>query len=126
MNDKWELKVIKSFAAAHYLREYQGSCERMHGHNYRVETVVVSEKLNKTGFVMDFKDIKKILKPVLDKLDHQCLNDVTPFDNINPTAENIGAYISSEIAEKLPEGVKVKEITIWETDGCAATFKPCS
>lgn len=124
MRGSWELKVVKSFAAAHFLREYQGSCERLHGHNYRIEATIESNKLDKVGFVTDFRELKGMLKTLLDRLDHQCLNEIEPFDQINPSAENIACWISEGLNRQLPDGIRVKKLAVWETEGCSAVFRP--
>jgi len=119
----FELIITTDFAAAHRLREYEGACENLHGHNYKVDVVLQSDRLNNLGMVMDFKAIKAALAEVTDRLDHAFLNDVDPFDKINPTAENIAKHICEGLAERLP-GVGVKHVTVWESDRCAATYVP--
>lgn len=119
----YELHVEDSFAAAHFLREYRGKCERLHGHNWKIELDLVGEKLTREGFLIDFCDAKKILKQALVELDHECLNEKPPFDRINPTTENISRYLFERIGPMLPEGVRVKTVRCWETSGCSATYR---
>lgn len=119
-----ELRVKLDFSSAHFLRNYQGSCERLHGHNYWVECSVFANKLDETGFVMDFRAIKAILKPLILRLDHQCLNELAPFDKINPTAENIAIHLAQELSKELPAYIQVHSMAIWETDGCCAIYHP--
>ena len=97
----YEIAVEKHFDAAHYLRGYQGKCEEMHGHRYRVAVRVKADKLNDIGLAYDFADLKRCLNDILARFDHTCLNDVPPFDKINPSAENIATTIYNELKEKL-------------------------
>ena len=111
------LKVLTEFASAHTLRDYPGACSRMHGHNWKVETEVEATALDDMGMGVDFKTMKAAANEVGDRLDHHYLNDIAPFDSINPTAENIAAYLYREIGAILnSETVKVKAVTLWETE----------
>ncbi len=118
----FELTVKAEFAAAHRLREYAGACERLHGHNYKLDVVLRSERLNEAGLVVDFKDVKTALAEILGRLDHQLLNDVEPFTTVNPSAENIAKHVCEELAKRMPEGVAVRSVTAWESDRCGATY----
>jgi 6-pyruvoyltetrahydropterin/6-carboxytetrahydropterin synthase len=120
----FELTVTMEFSAAHRLRGYEGACERLHGHNYKVDATLESEKLDKLGMAMDFKAVKAALADILDRVDHQFLNETGVFKEINPTAENIAKWIADELAGKLPSGVGVKSVTVWESDRCGATYRP--
>lgn len=116
------LQVEDDFASAHQLREYKGKCENLHGHNWRVLIRVKGEQLDKTGMLMDFGILKKLLKDTLDQLDHKFLNETPPFDAINPTSENIARHLYEEIGKRLPDGVVPHAVTVWESEKCAATF----
>ncbi len=117
------LKIVTDFAAAHSLRDYPGDCSRLHGHNWQVEVLVASEVLDSIGMAIDFRDIKKQTKAVVKKLDHQYLNDVKPFDQLNPTAENIAKYFFDEVGQLINNrDVRVKEVTIWETLRASVTY----
>ena len=95
----------------------------MHGHNWKVEVEVCGNKLDNIGMVIDFKEIRNETKNVVDKLDHRFLNDLSPFKEINPTAENIAKYIHTELSNVLDiENIKVKSIKLWETDKSAVTY----
>ena len=119
----FELTVISDFSAAHKLRGYAGKCENLHGHNWKVSVVVESKDLNRIGIVMDFKDIKKELNNVLEKLDHKDLNNLVFFKKINPSSENIASFIYSRISYKLKDkGVNVKKVSVWETDTSCASY----
>lgn len=116
------LQVEDDFASAHQLREYQGKCENLHGHNWRVLVRVKGETLDKTGMLLDFGILKRIVKDSLDRLDHRFLNETPPFDTINPTSENLAKYLYVHLNTLLPDGVSVHEITVWESEKCAATY----
>ncbi len=120
----FELTVQTDFSAAHSLRGYDGACERLHGHNYKVDVVLCGERLGELGMLMDFKEVKTALAEIVGAFDHQFLNDVAPFDTINPSAENIAKVVCDRLAEKVPGGVAVKGVTVWESDRCAATYVP--
>lgn len=120
----FRLTVIDSFASAHQLREYEGQCENLHGHNWRVEIVVEGRELNPQGLLLDFKDLKRTLKGILDELDHTFLNEHPYFKDRNPTSENLAFYIFREMegALKTYSGVRVKSVTVWESDRAGATY----
>ncbi|MDB4098970.1 6-carboxytetrahydropterin synthase QueD [Candidatus Thioglobus sp.] len=117
------LKIVTDFASAHSLRDYPGDCARLHGHNWQVEVSVCSQVLDDSGIAIDFREIKKQTKLVVKRLDHQYLNEIKPFDVLNPTAENIAKYFFDEIALLITnKDVKVKEVMIWETPRSAVTY----
>ena len=117
------LKIVTDFASAHSLRDYPGDCARLHGHNWQVEVSVCSHVLDDSGIAIDFREIKKQTKLVVKRLDHQYLNEIKPFDVLNPTAENIAKYFFDEIALLITnKDVKVKEVMIWETPRSAVTY----
>jgi 6-pyruvoyltetrahydropterin/6-carboxytetrahydropterin synthase len=112
------------FAAAHYLREYQGACERLHGHNYRVRVYVGAEELDSIGMVVDFVALKRALMEVVNRFDHYNINDIPPFDTRNTTAENIAQYFAEEIALLVDDDrVRVTECRVWETDRSCAIYR---
>jgi 6-pyruvoyltetrahydropterin/6-carboxytetrahydropterin synthase len=122
----FEVSVEHTFAAGHALRNYHGKCENVHGHNYRVRVLVRGQKLDETGMLSDFVELKRLLRAVSEPLDHVFLNEMAPFDELNPSAENIAVYI----CEKMQAGLKqenpvtVAEVTVWETDIQSATYRP--
>ena len=122
----FEVQVEYSFAAGHALRGYKGKCENVHGHNYKVQLVVAGEQLDATGMLMDFVEVKKTIKGLVERLDHRFLNDVPPFDVLNPSAENMARYIYQQVVEglKVREGVRVGLVRLWETDTAQATYRP--
>lgn len=115
----YNIKVESYFSSAHYLRGYKGKCEELHGHNWKTEVTVEAREPDKTGLVMDFKDLKMKLNVVLEKLDHKCLNNLSHFKKVNPTSENIAQYIYN----KLKPGItNLKTITVWESHNCSASY----
>jgi 6-pyruvoyltetrahydropterin/6-carboxytetrahydropterin synthase len=112
------------FAAAHFLREYHGKCEALHGHNYRVRLYVGADVLDSEGMVVDFVELKAALLAVLGRLDHANINEVAPFTELNPTAENIARHIAEEVAARVDdERVRVVECHVWETDRSCAIYR---
>jgi len=120
----YELTVEATFAAAHNLREYEGECERLHGHNWRVVVIVAAEEVDRLGMVMDFRELKRALDAALQGLDHTYLNDVPPFDKLNPTTENICRHIAGRLAAELPCNVSVRRVSCWESEKCGASYLP--
>ena len=116
------LRVIDSFSAAHRLRGYHGDCERLHGHNYRVEIFIESQHLDETGIVMDFREVKSLLKKSLDEMDHQYLNELPAFTTMNPSAENIARHIFSVLAGSILPPARLKEVTVWENENCCVSY----
>ncbi len=123
MAARYQLKVITDFAAAHTLKDYPGACSRMHGHNWKVELEAVATQLDDIGMGVDFKVMKQAAREVGGRLDHQYLNDLEPFKNINPTAENIAAYMYKEIAARInSDSIKVTALTLWETERACVRY----
>jgi 6-pyruvoyltetrahydropterin/6-carboxytetrahydropterin synthase len=120
----YELSIEETFAAAHKLRGYRGACENLHGHNWRVKADFGAEDLDRSGMVMDFRDLKTLLRAALQRLDHTYLNDVVPFDKLNPTTENLCRYIAEEVEKNLPGRICVRRITCWESEKSSASFTP--
>ncbi|MBI3399417.1 MAG: 6-carboxytetrahydropterin synthase QueD [Deltaproteobacteria bacterium] len=141
----YELTVICDFAAAHNLRGYEGECENLHGHNWKVEVTVESKRLNKIGLAMDFKVLKKILDGILGKLDHKYLNEIPSFDKENPSSENLARYIFKQFKTALSNpplpvamlrsngspaplqkggkgGLKVAKVKVWESESACAAY----
>jgi 6-pyruvoyltetrahydropterin/6-carboxytetrahydropterin synthase len=121
----FEVCVEQSFAAGHALRNYHGKCENVHGHNYKVRITVAGERLDATGLLVDFIEVKRLMGDVIDYLDHQFMNDLPPFDDINPSAENIAKYFYDRISAGLNGGdARLSEVKIWETDTSSAVYRP--
>jgi 6-pyruvoyltetrahydropterin/6-carboxytetrahydropterin synthase len=120
--DLYSLTVRSSFAAAHLLREYEGNCERLHGHNWRVEATVESEELDARGMALDFREMKSALNDILSRLDHKYLNEIPPFDGQNPSSENIARYLFGEMEGKIPAPARLARVVVWESDDARAEF----
>ena len=118
----YELLVESEFAAAHRLRGYQGACENLHGHNWRVEVVLAGEQLDALGMLVDFRDVKKIVNATLDEFDHRYLNDLPAFQEMNPTTENLARLVYHDCGRRLPAGVRVRSVTVWESPRCGARY----
>ena len=121
----YEISVDYTFASGHALRGYKGKCENVHGHNYRVRVTVAGERLNATGLLMDFIDLRAALKALAERLDHHFMNDIPPFDQINPSAENLAKYFCDGLDPHVRDrGIRISSVTVWETDTTSATFRP--
>ena len=120
----YELTVRDHFSAAHNLRAYRGKCERLHGHNWNVDLVLEGEDLDGEGMIMDFVEAKRLLSEVLDRFDHRYLNEVPPFDRLNPSCENLARVIAEALAGRLPAGVRVAGVRAWESGRCSVTYRP--
>jgi 6-pyruvoyltetrahydropterin/6-carboxytetrahydropterin synthase len=122
----FEVTIEQTFAAGHALRNYHGKCENVHGHNYRCQVTLEGAELDHTGLLMDFVALKKALQSVIDRLDHQWLNDFPPFDVLNPSAENIAKYIYDEVNKGIggQADVRLGSVKLWETDTSSATYRP--
>lgn len=119
----FEVEIVASFSAAHRLRDYNGKCEHLHGHNYRVHVTARAPSTGHGGMVIDFGDLKKATGVVLDKLDHTFLNEINPFDDIEPSAENISAFLFREISKELGEAAGILHmVSVWESDTSRASF----
>ena len=122
----FEVSVEESFAAGHALRGYRGKCENPHGHNYKVRITVLGEKLDSIGLLWDFKDLKSAMNAIIERLDHQYLNDLDPFKQLNPSAENLAKYFYDETKARLQQStqgrVRIKDVRVWETDTTTATY----
>ncbi|MEA3306136.1 MAG: 6-carboxytetrahydropterin synthase QueD [Candidatus Omnitrophota bacterium] len=115
----YKIEVFENFSAAHRLRGYKGKCENIHGHNWKVGAAVSSDRVNKTGIVIDFKEVKKKLKDVLNELDHKNLNSLGYFKKINPTSENLAKLIYEKLKKT---GLPVSSVSVWEADDSKATY----
>jgi 6-pyruvoyltetrahydropterin/6-carboxytetrahydropterin synthase len=121
----YEIVVEQHFEAAHFLRGYKGKCENLHGHRYSVVVKLKSAKLNDIGLVYDFADVKRHLDEIIDRFDHVSLNDIPPFDKINPSAENIASTIYHELKAKLAvEPVVISAVEVWENPEQGIVYSP--
>lgn len=115
----YEIKILDEFCGAHNLRNYKGKCEALHGHNWRVEVSVYSDTLDEKGMIMDFHDLKKVVKKVLSSLDHKYLNDLASFKKENTTSESITRFIYDKLSKSIKKKIKV---SVWETASSSASF----
>lgn len=118
----YRIKIYDRFASAHYLNGYRGKCESLHGHNWKVEVELQGEELDEVGLLMDFTELKKIVREILDELDHCLLNDLNPFRTSNPSSENIAKYIYGCVRDRLSGGVDISSVSVWESENSAATY----
>ena len=123
----FEVSVEETFSSGHALRGYKGKCENVHGHNYRVKVTLVGPQLDNIGLLVDFTELKRVLRGIVGVLDNQFLNDLEPFTTVNPSAENLAKYFYDEIQRQLialPAGAGISEVTLWETDTASAQYRP--
>ena len=118
----YEIVVNDVFAGAHFLRNYNGECEKLHGHNWRVEVTLKCENLDDLGMVVDFKIVKRIIGDALSHFDHSYLNELKEFSLVNPTTENVSKILFDKLGEKLPPNVSIAKVKTWESDNCAAAY----
>lgn len=126
MSGKYTIGISDHFDSAHFLKNYPGACSNVHGHTWKVDILISCKELDKIGMSIDFKILKKILKNILSKYDHHLINDIEPFNNINPTAENLSREIyiqlKSQIKKEYPN-TKLESVTIWESPKAFAKFE---
>jgi 6-pyruvoyltetrahydropterin/6-carboxytetrahydropterin synthase len=123
----FQVSVEETFSSGHALRGYKGKCENPHGHNYRVQVTLEGPQLDAIGLLVDFTELKEVMRNIIKRLDHQFINDLEPFKTVNPSAENIAKYFYDEISGKLvglPPGAKITNVVIWETDTAMARYRP--
>ena len=123
MQASYTVKVTNYFCGAHRLRGYQGDCVDVHGHNYKLTTEITANQLDDLGMVIDFAQARPIIDKIVMQLDHKFFNEVSPFDTINPTAENIAAWIYKQIAQQInSDRVRVKSVVLQETPHEAVSY----
>jgi 6-pyruvoyltetrahydropterin/6-carboxytetrahydropterin synthase len=119
----WEISQETVVAAAHQLRHAPGEGERLHGHNWRIKAVLRARELDASGWVIDFAKLGATLRALVEPYEHVMLNDVPPFDDLNPTAENLARVVADGLAQKLDDGrVRVVRVEVWENDTSCATY----
>ena len=119
----YELTIETTFAAAHQLRGYKGACERMHGHNWKVQIHVGAERLNEIDIAIDFHDLKAMTNEVISQIDHTHLNEIFPFTEKNPSSENIAKWIYDSLKKKINDGnVMLSAVTVWESETASCTY----
>jgi 6-pyruvoyltetrahydropterin/6-carboxytetrahydropterin synthase len=118
----YEVIIKREFSAAHMIKEIGGRCEELHGHNFTVEATVTATELSSEGIMVDFRDVKKWLDEILGGLDHRCLNELASFSGVNPSSENIARFIFDRLAEKLPPGIALARVTVWESGDARVSY----
>ena len=119
----YRLTIQTSFAAAHNLLQYQGDCENLHGHNWKVDVTVAARELDKSGLGIDFKVLKAETRRLLETLDHKYLNDLPMFKGLSPSSENIARYLFEELGRTLnTDNVTVTLVNVWESDFACASY----
>jgi len=119
----YQISVEQHFDAAHALRGYRGKCEQLHGHRFRVVLRIEAAALDDIGLAYDFVELKGHLAEVVSRFDHICLNDVPPFDQLNPSSENIATTIYKELKPKLA-GVSIVGVEVWESPQTGVIYTP--
>ena len=119
---KYQISAETVFAASHQLRDYKAPLEPLHGHNFRVEVFVTSEVLPESGYIIDFLELEAMVKEVVAPYDHRHINDLPPFDELNPTTENMAKFFYDELAKKLPEGATLQRVRVWEAPTYSASY----
>ena len=121
----YQISVEQHFEAAHFLRGYKGKCEAVHGHRYKVVVKLKASALNNIGLAYDFSDLKRHLREIIARFDHVLLNDIPPFDKINPSAENIAATIYNELKPRLSgDPVTLTATEAWESPEQGVAYTP--
>ncbi len=121
----YQVSVEQHFDAAHFLRGYRGKCEALHGHRFRVAVRVRAHSVDELGMAYDFTELRKHLGDILSRLDHTCLNDLAPFDRINPSSENIAATIYDELCVMLASTpVSLACVEVWESPQSGVAYSP--
>jgi 6-pyruvoyltetrahydropterin/6-carboxytetrahydropterin synthase len=119
----YEVKIVTQFAAAHRLENFNGKCESLHGHNWKVEVFLAGKDLNETGLLMDFGVVKARTKEVLKEIDHKYLNELAAFRDRNPSSENLACYLYGRLGAIFNrDGVTVRRVNVWESDTSCASY----
>lgn len=121
----YQVRVKRHFDAAHALRGYKGKCEALHGHRYEVVVCLEAEDLDETGLAYDFTALKKALDPIIDRFDHAFLNEIPPFEEQNPSSENISRVIYQELRESI-QGARLHSVEVWESPDAWVTYRGTS
>jgi 6-pyruvoyltetrahydropterin/6-carboxytetrahydropterin synthase len=118
----FEITALRTFAAAHQLRLYDGSLEALHGHNWRVKVTVGADRLDSIGVVMDFHELERAMEETITPMRNRHLNELPPFGKLNPSTENVASHIARNL--RLPEVVRLLSVEVWETDENSAIYRP--
>jgi 6-pyruvoyltetrahydropterin/6-carboxytetrahydropterin synthase len=119
----YEITVETTFSASHQLRDYEGVIEPLHGHNFRVQAAVRARELDRIGVVVDFLELEAMLRAIVAPYDHRHLNELSPFDRLNPSTENMARLFYDELGEKLASRkVEVRSVRVWEAPTYSASY----
>ena len=118
----FRLRVESKFSGAHKLVNYPGPCQRLHGHNWRIVLTVSSPALNDLGMVIDLMELKALLDQCTQQFDHRFLNEIPPFNSLNPTSENLAKFVLEWMSGKLPDYVTVDRAEVFENDDYCVTY----
>lgn len=119
----YEIKIITQFSAAHRLENFEGKCEALHGHNWKVEVFLVGDRLDAAGLLMDFGQVKDHTRELLEEIDHKYLNELPAFREQNPSSENLARYVFERLAAAINrDGVRVSRVSVWESDSACASY----
>ena len=119
----YHVTIETHFSAAHFLRNYHGRCENLHGHNWKIEVTVSSDRLDEAGMALDFSILKEKTKAILEQLDHRNLNEIEPFTEINPSSENIANFLFKRLTQNLRDDpVTLTRVTVWESQNSKASY----
>lgn len=119
----FELSLEREFCAAHAIT-MKGDVEPRHGHNWRLVVTVAGETLDDDGLLCDFHLVEQSLDRVLGRFHNADLNETPPFNEVNPTAENVVKHVAESMVALLPAGVRVVRVSVSEAPGCTATYLP--
>jgi len=122
MTKRYEISAQTTFAASHQLRGYKADLEPLHGHNFRVEAHVAASDLPERGYILDFLELEEMLKEVVAPFDHRHVNELQPFDRVNPTTENLARFFFERLEAKLPEGLSLRRVRVWEAPTYSASY----
>lgn len=119
----YEVSVETTFSASHFLKDYNGKCENLHGHNWKVKVTASSANINEQGIAIDFTILKQFTENCINQFDHVHLNEIQQFKHLNPTTENIARIIFDELSKAINNNsVRIKKVTVGETEGNYASY----
>ncbi len=118
----FEVSVSASFSAAHAIKGMVGSCERLHGHNWKVEVHVAVDDLDARGVAVDYRELRSQLQQIVKSFDHSVLNEVPELGGISPTCENLAKHIFASLVRELPSEQKLRKVRVWESEYSSASY----
>lgn len=119
--NRYEVMVAEEISAAHQLNNYHGNCANIHGHTWRIELYISGNKLDEIGMLIDFRQAKSVLSEVIKRFDHQFINSIDPFNQINPTAENLASYVYNQVKLLLPD-YNITKVKVWESSSSCVCY----